>query len=661
MSQDKDARARILIVEDELIIAQNLKFRLEKLGYAVTDISIDADETRKSLSRSVPDLVLMDIALYGGHDGVILAKWIDKNYKIPIIYVTSHTDTSTFERASKSMPYGYLIKPFNPKELYNTIELALQRHKLLMQLSSSSHLLGSVLQSIADAIIVADKKRNILYMNDSAERLLGARYDDVRTMSITDLLPFKGPDNGSVPAEWNLETIPENTEVEFESRLRLKNRNRFLQVRLSNLNNDLRRDVPEGYLIIMRDVTLRRKTENIIMRIAGAISGETGEAFFQSLTHHLTETLEVDYCLLGEIREDNPDICHPEAFHSRHNDRFDPAPFKLEGTPCELILEEKKTLVYADSIRDRFPDDPMIKKYQVQAYATTPLMTSSGQVVGLLLVMTREMLDQEDILKSVLRIFGNRAAAEIERRRYEQRLITERNRANEMNTLKNNFLSNMSHEVRTPLNSIIGFASLLKEEIDKDEHREFLGYIEDGGQRLLHTINDLLDLSILESAPARIDIMRLDLESEVLEAISVMQNLADDKNLSLEYTVKKPSVKIMADSRMVNQILRKIIDNALKFTPEGGVTVEVDTGWKGSRKYGIVRVSDSGIGIDESFLPHIFDEFKQESQGLGRKYEGVGLGLTIAKKVATLLEGNIEVQTEKGKGTVFSIWLPMVH
>ena len=660
MSEGTDTRARILIVEDELIIAQNLKHRLEKLGYSVTNMTIDAEETRAALEKEVPDLVLMDIALYGGNDGIILAKWIDRNYKIPVIYVTSHTDNSTFERASKSMPYGYLIKPFNPKELYNTIELALQRHKLLLQLSSNSHLLGSVLQSIGDAIVVADRKKNILYLNHSAEQLLEQRYDTVRNMSVDELLPFQNADDERVPENWNLSEIPEDKELEFESRLKTKHRTHFLQVRLSHLNSEKVSDVPTGYLVIMRDITHRRKTQNILLKIASAVSTEMGDAFLKTLTERLTKTLEMDYCFLGEIHDQQPEVCTiAESYSVGKITPYDITSFSIDQTPTGEIINEKKTHCYHENVQKLFPEDEILNRLNIKGYVGTPLISSAGNIVGVITIMSRSKLEETEIQKSVLQIFANRATAEIERRRYEKRLIAERNRANEMNALKNNFLSNLSHEVRTPLNSIIGFSSLLGEELENKEQREFLSYIEEGGQRLLQTINDLLDISILESEPDKIQPKKINLESEVIETVGMMFNYAHDKDIILDYSIMKPGILVLGDPRMTGQILRKLIGNAIKFTEKGSVFIEVDVAENGACDCGVVRIKDTGVGIDKKFLPHVFDEFKQESRGMARKFEGVGLGLTIANKMSELMNGVIEVESEKGRGSVFSFYLPL--
>ncbi|MDG5766662.1 ATP-binding protein [Balneolales bacterium ANBcel1] len=661
MAKETDARARILIVEDELIIAQNLKIRLEKLGYGVTDITIDAEETRTSLAREVPDLVLMDIALYGGNDGVILAKWIDKNYKIPVIFVTSHTDSSTFERASKSMPYGYLIKPFNPKELYNAIELALQRHKLLRQLSSSSHLLGSVLQSISDAIVVTDKQRNILYMNDSACKLLQVRFQDTGKMTVDELLPFQNPDDGQAPEEWNLARVRDYEEVEFECRLDIRGRKTFQQVRLSKLENRIQSDVPDGYLVVLRDVTRRKRSESIILNIAEAVSGEIGDAYFQRLTGQITETLQVDFCFLGIVDQDHPEFCTIAAMGSRIPDSPKPARFPLSGSFTELVLSRNESVVCQNNAGSRFPDDTLITDLKIDGFAALPLISGDGRTVGVIAALNMGELEMMNMQSSVLQIFANRAAAEIERQRYEENIIAERNRANEMNTLKNNFLSNLSHEVRTPLNSIIGFSSLLIEELDDEEQLKFLTYITDGGKRLLQTINDLLDISLLESKPGGLQFHEIDLAAEIRETVGMMQNEARDKDLTIGYPDEDRDIRVMGDHHMAGQVLRKVVGNAIKFTEEGSVTIELDTASRENGNYVLVLVKDTGIGIDTDFIPHVFDEFKQESRGMARKYEGVGLGLTIARKMMHLMGGFIEVESEKDKGSVFTLCFPAAN
>ena len=116
---------------------------------------------------------------------------------------------------------------------------------------------------------------------------------------------------------------------------------------------------------------------------------------------------------------------------------------------------------------------------------------------------------------------------------------------------------------------------------------------------------------------------------------------------------------VRANPSMLGQVIRKLIENAVKFTDQGSVLTTLDTSIRNKRHYGVLKVSDTGIGINDQFLPQIFDEFIQESRGFERKYEGVGLGLTIAKKILGLMDGFIEVESVKGKGSVFSIYIPL--
>ena len=235
-----------------------------------------------------------------------------------------------------------------------------------------------------------------------------------------------------------------------------------------------------------------------------------------------------------------------------------------------------------------------------------------------------------------------------ERKRFETELIVAREQAEEMARLKSAFLANMSHEIRTPLTGILGFAGVLAEEVD-DDHREFVQLIEKSGRRLLDTLNSVLDLAQLESAGVRVDAGPLDVVDEVRQVVCLLGPLAEEKGIALDLDAAPGEVVAPLDATCLNRILHNLVGNAIKFTERGGVRVAV--GVEGGRVR--ITVADTGIGIDGGFLPHLFDEFKQESTGQGRSHEGSGLGLAITKKLVDLMGGEIRVESEKGAGSTF--------
>lgn len=223
----------------------------------------------------------------------------------------------------------------------------------------------------------------------------------------------------------------------------------------------------------------------------------------------------------------------------------------------------------------------------------------------------------------------------------------------QVNKLKDEFLANTSHELRTPLTAILGFSSILKEELS-GEYDELIDPIESNGQRLLLTVNSLLDIAKLRSGMMEVQRTYVDMGEKVAEIMRLLTPLARQKNLPIE--LQRPSKPVSAnlDPRYLDRILYNIIGNAIKFTEEGQVQVVVEQ--KGGSA--VIRVIDTGVGIEEAFIPHIFDEFKQESTGLSRSFEGSGLGLAITSRLVNLMGGTIEVESQKGIGSTFTVSFP---
>jgi PAS domain S-box-containing protein len=218
---------------------------------------------------------------------------------------------------------------------------------------------------------------------------------------------------------------------------------------------------------------------------------------------------------------------------------------------------------------------------------------------------------------------------------------------------KGAFVAAMSHEIRTPLTGIIGFAEVLADEVE-GVHAEFAALIAASSQRLLSTVNSVLDLARLESGEVRLETERLDLVREVRQAVELLRPIAQQRGLALTLDTP-PSLEAELHAACLNRVVNNLVGNALKFTDAGAVTVTVVA----SDEAVSVAVADTGAGIDASFLPHLFDEFKQESSGLGRQHEGSGLGLTITRGLVELMGGRIAVESEKGVGTTFTVTLPL--
>ncbi len=232
-------------------------------------------------------------------------------------------------------------------------------------------------------------------------------------------------------------------------------------------------------------------------------------------------------------------------------------------------------------------------------------------------------------------------------------------RAEESSRLKSSLLANMSHELRTPMNGILGFAQLLNEEIKDPLGKQMVQKIQNSGKRLMTTLNTILELSELESNKFLMTINKINIYNSLMLALKEYEEKAIQKGLVLEYQIEEKNLVCFVDENIFNKIIVNLVDNALKFTSVGRITVKLSSdGGLDDGLFAKISVSDTGIGIEEKDLEIIFHEFRQASEGLGRNYEGNGLGLTLARKMARLMEGDITVESIPGKGSTFTYTIP---
>lgn len=228
----------------------------------------------------------------------------------------------------------------------------------------------------------------------------------------------------------------------------------------------------------------------------------------------------------------------------------------------------------------------------------------------------------------------------------------------EANKLKSEFLSNMSHELRTPLNSILALSRVLQIQSGKkltDEENDYLRIINRNGEKLLMLINDILDLSKIEAGKIDLKPKKISIRSILRSILENLEQVAENKGIAIHFNCRDDLADPVTDETRIHQIFQNIIGNAVKFTEEGSVTVSAASDEKHVR----VVIEDTGIGIEESQLPHIFEEFRQIDGSLSRKYDGTGLGLAIALKSAELISATITVESEPGEGSRFEVIIPI--
>ena len=247
-----------------------------------------------------------------------------------------------------------------------------------------------------------------------------------------------------------------------------------------------------------------------------------------------------------------------------------------------------------------------------------------------------------------------------ERRAYEHGLLEAiqaaeeaREQAEKAAQLKSSILANMSHEIRTPLTAVLGFADILREEVP-DDLREYAETVHSGGQRLLNTLNDILDLARLDAERAPVEPEDLDVVAVVEGAVGLLASLARRKGLGLHVQSAVRALPAHHSRTSLERVVTNLVGNAIKFTERGEVRVSLHA----ADGHFAVRVKDTGVGIADAFLPDLYEAFKQESNGHARSHEGTGLGLAITKRLVDLMGGEIRVWSRKDEGTLFEAAFP---
>jgi PAS domain S-box-containing protein len=492
------------------------------------------------------------------------------------------------------------------------------------------------------AIVITDTKGTISYASRAFETITGYSNDEVLGQNMRILKSgenskqlytkmWKSIESGNI---WEGELINRNKD----------GKNYWESISITPLYEKEGQII--GYLAIMQDITDKKMSEQKILELNSSLERRIAERTreLQSNQDKLMLSQKISQMGVWEFNTTNDEVNWSEETYIIFDRSPDKGPYNFKEFTDSIVPEDREqfanrtySLKKGDNILNyvlrHYTDKGNLKwvKYYIKAVVVDG---KANHYLGTLIDITAEKQIQLQLEEAV-------------------------HKAEEANKAKSIFLANMSHEIRTPLNSIIGFSELLYNAIADDKKRSQITSIRNSGRNLLRIINDILDLSKVEAGKIVIEREAINLMQVVGDVCAMFETTITEKNLSLTISSDIDStLPLQMDETRLRQILFNLVGNAIKFTAEGGVTLDIRHEQKEGNLVDLeICVTDTGTGISEEQLEAIFEPFVQQ-EGQGHKYYGgTGLGLTISQRMAEAMNGEITVQSKLNEGSQFTLIL----
>jgi two-component system cell cycle sensor histidine kinase PleC len=420
--------------------------------------------------------------------------------------------------------------------------------------------------------------------------------------------------------------------------------------------------------VIGRDVTEQRRRDSLAaaeQRILRALADSLPLPQILDLVCHAAEAvLDGALCSVLLLSRDGARLLHGAApsLPAAYCAAIDGLAIGPARGSCGTAAWHREPVIVED-----IADDPLWAEFSelglahdLRACWSTPLLSRGGEVLGTFAVYRHEPHRPQPWEIQVIERLTASTAIAVQRRRFDEALLAEKQRAELASRSKSEFLANTSHELRTPLNAVLGFSELMRGEmlgpLGHPRYREFAADIHESGLHLLAVINDLLDLSRIEAG--RLELQEEPVEvAELLNAVRrLIQQRADQAQLTLVVGSAEGLPRLRADRRALRQVLLNLLSNAIKFTPAAGqVALEAAREADGGISF---LVRDTGIGIAVADIPKALEPFGQVDSSLARKYQGAGLGLPISQALVEQHGGRLELESAPGIGTTVRVRLP---
>jgi PAS domain S-box-containing protein len=618
---------KILIVEDEVIVAKNIENQLINNGYKVTGIAVSGEESIISAGIEKPDIVLMDIRLKGKMDGIEAADQLRKTYGLPVIFLTSYTDEETFHRAKLTEPFGYLVKPFDIKELSRAIEIALYKNETERKLQENQRRYEIAVEAGKTGVWefwINEKK----YFSDNKLKALYGFNEDELSDNLEDWSALvHEEDRREMSESFNKFLRSNEKEFRLEHRIYRKDgsvgwvidRGILLQpdnnkpLRLIGTTTDITDKKTSEIALIESEKRFRNIFENsgigmAVLELNGRLI-KVNRSFIDMIGYAEEELIGMSF----------RDITYPDDIEKS---------VKLK----QNLLEE------ADK------ENALIEKRYVH---------KNGNLIWALTNASVIRNENGTPIYCIAQIQNI-----TERKNAEEQLLKYAGELKTLNSAKDKFFSIISHDLRSPFNALLGITEYVSQsfgELSPEEIRDSFRNVYTSSQKLYNLILNLLEWSRLQTGRFEIDKTAIEVFSLVEEVKDLYKENARMKNIHIESDVPA-GITIHADRYMMETIMRNLVSNAIKFTPFGGwVTIESFI------KDGVVEISvnDNGTGISRENLNKLFRIDEQYRTDGTADEKGSGLGLILCKEFVEKNNGTISAESEEGKGSRFTISLPL--
>jgi PAS domain S-box-containing protein len=519
--------------------------------------------------------------------------------------------------------------------------------------------MNALLQEISDAIITFDKDMIIRSWNKGAERIYGWKAGEVvgKFSGSSLKVDFPGTTRDGIFEElaqkgsWKGEVVHKrkdgSTAYILSSTSQLKDENGNV-LGIITINKDI------------SDVIQSEKVKGAVYRISElAHSAKDLNDLFASIHIVIGDLMDASNLFVALLEPNGETISFPYFI----DEKDPPPPSRKRGnTLTDIVLRTGKHLLARPEDVQYFIDRGIIDMTRTPAidWLGVPLKIENETIGALVVQSYSPKVRYHEHEVDVLIFVSEQIALSVQRMKIQQELIVAKQKAEVSSKLTSSLLANMNHELRTPMNGILGFAEILNNELLDPEAKAKAENILISGRRLMDTLDAIMDLSHLESDKVIRKFIPLTIKKVLLMTLAHYEPLIQRKNLTLNINVPA-YIQIQGDDYLLQHLFRGLIDNAVKYTEVGSIFIEAREMKEGGQEKVAISFRDTGIGIAKENFELIFETFRQVSEGYGREFEGSGLGLTISKKIVTLFGGQIKVNSKLGEGSEFTVILPALE